>query len=114
MKKETKIRLKAKWERFVHEDLGCIAAGVIAGCGIIGYFGAIANNVRIKKAERRLAGLTAAVNQHAEAINFNADVLENNARCGMHDRSRIEALERQQNLLMEQALRETKGEGVLS
>ena len=113
MKKETKIKLKEKLHRFVQEDLGFIAIGTVAGLGVFGYFGAIANNYRIKKAEKNLANLTAAMNQHAEAINFNADVLENNARCGMQDRSRIEALERQQNLLMEKALRETKGEGVL-
>lgn len=94
MKQETKLKWRMRYEKVKAE-----APVVIATFGVVGYVVALVNNAKMKKTQKTL--------------NEVIDVVNNNARCGRYDRSRIEALERQNSLLLERALAETKGEGVL-
>ena len=97
---------RTSWERFKAEAkalLPWLGAGVGTGMLIGGYFGAIENGNQIRKINKRLDNHSRVISQHAHAGNQLVAVCEDQER-------KIEDLERQQRLLMEQALRATKGE----
>lgn len=95
MKQETKDRLRFKARR-AKEVVAEGLPWLIPLFGILGYLGAIKNHNDICRLEGEIK----------EAGN----IINNNAQCQMDDRSRLNDLERQNNLLMERALLFT-GEG---
>jgi TolA-binding protein len=113
MKEKTKMKLQRVWISFkqsVYEYAPSIAIGSGLGMLIGGYFGTIANSHQIGKMNKRL-------DTHEKVINHNADVVQQHASVGNAMIARtnkmqeeIEELQRQNNLLMEKALRETKGD----
>ena len=101
MKQQTKIKLKVLWEKVKG---ALVPIGIGSGIGMIlgGYFGAIVNAKSIERLEQR-------TDRIENVVNHNADAQENNLRIQIEDHDKLEELIRQNNLLMEKALQETKG-----
>lgn len=97
-KKELKIKAKAAWEK-TKMAVGPVIVGVPTGTVLGGSFLAYENNKRIKKLETDLK-------DHCKWADGAVDVY-NNFVDRTHDR--FDELQRQNNLLMERALKETEG-----
>lgn len=98
MTRETKAKWTVRWLKakdFIHRNGGWIFAGATTFAAWRGY-------EKSKQNSRRIRTLF----QRTEVLK---DVVNNNADCQMRDRERMLELERQQNLLFEQALKETEG-----
>lgn len=112
MKEKTKMKLERGWlkfKNFVSEYGTPIGLGTVSGMILGGYLGAIENSRQIRKVNKRL-------NTHEKVINYNAGVLNQHADAGNElaaqtakMQEEIEELQRRNGLLMENALRETKG-----
>ena len=98
MTESRKEKVKVKWGKvktFVHDYWFPLFGGMTVGAAWGGYKMGFANAKQINKVSDRLEATV--------------EVVENNARCQQYDRNRLEELQRQQNLLMERALKETEG-----
>ena len=102
MKQQTKTKLRVFWEK---TKGALIPIGIGSGIGMIigGYFGAIFNAKSIEQLEQR-------TDMIENVVNHNADAQANNLKIQIEDHDKLEELIRQNNLLMEKALQETKGE----
>lgn len=104
MEQKLKYKIQRKWmqaKQVIKEWAPWIGIGVVGGCIVGGYVGAIDNSIEIGKINKKLK-------QHAEVIDHNADCLDNRTqdlrnRCEELDKQ-VEELQRQNNLLMEKAL----------
>lgn len=110
MKPETRMKIRRKLmpvKNFIREWAPPIAIGLAGGMLIGGYVGTIDNSIQIGKINKRL-------DTHAKVINGNADALEGRTNyLKTHQEElekKVEELQRQNNLLLEKALRETNGE----
>lgn len=93
-KKELIIKAKAAWEK-MKMAIGPAIVGVLTGTVLGGSLLAYENNRRIKKLETNLQ-------DHCKWANGAVDVYNNFV-------DRFDELQRQNNLLMEKALKETEG-----
>lgn len=113
MKQETKMKCQRAWMRFkqeVKEIAPCAILGSGIGMLIGGYFGTIENSKQIRKTNQKLAAVAQHVDYHSDILNQHADA--GNACVAREDKmeQEIEELRRQNNILMEKALQNTKGE----
>ena len=93
-KVKAKVKAKKAWTT-AKPYLGAIAIGGTIGAAWGGYMGAFSNDARLKRMEKQMRGLV--------------EVVNNNADCQVADQKRLNNLERQNNLLFEEALKRTEG-----
>lgn len=104
MKQETKMKIQRGWmktKQVIREWAPWVGIGMVGGCIVGGYTGAIENSIQIGKINKRL-------DRHAECIDHNADCLDERTKY-LKDHTddlekQVAELQRQNNLLMEKAL----------
>lgn len=109
MKRETKEKIKGGLLRITHgigEMLPSIAIGGGLGMIVGGYFGAIANSIQIKRLQRDVNRIDTNVNTIVKVHDGNMEKLNDFAHETI---DQINELQRQNNVLLGQALEETKG-----
>lgn len=113
MKQETKMKWQRAWMRFkeeVKEIAPCAILGGGIGMLIGGYVGTIENSKQIGTINKRLALHERVINNHADILDQHADAGNKLADREHQMEEEVKELQRRNNLLMEKALQNTKGE----